>query len=208
MLYTIQSDIISLLCFYYSHVWSKYSINKTGCLNFTCCQYSSKDGSADRYPVSRTLCSSWKILHMGITSISSHAQICQTQLGILEKALSRRVFMRGGKATACFSSADARMHRSASKCKLCKVANIPISKQAKHVERRHQRWADQSEASASASPTISTPPTGCVIGYRWVSLGDDWCVVVGAISGEVYKHTLFIWGSNTCGRHFYTCFHI
>lgn len=70
MLYTIQSDIISLLCFYYSHVWSKYSINITGCLNFTCCQYSSKDGSADRYPVSRTLCSSWKILHMGITSIS------------------------------------------------------------------------------------------------------------------------------------------
>lgn len=31
-----------------------------------------------------------------------------------------------------------------------------------------------------------------MIGYPCSSLGDDWWVVVGAISGEVYKHTSFI----------------
>jgi len=68
MLYTKNSDIISLLSFYPPMFDQSIRKNKTGCT--TCCQYSSKDGSADRYPVSRTLCSSWKILHMGITSIS------------------------------------------------------------------------------------------------------------------------------------------
>lgn len=36
----------------------------------TCCQYSSRDGNAEKYPVSCTIWSSWKILHMGMTSIS------------------------------------------------------------------------------------------------------------------------------------------
>ena len=36
----------------------------------TCCQYSSSDGRAEKYPVSCTIWSSWKMLHMGMTSIS------------------------------------------------------------------------------------------------------------------------------------------
>lgn len=36
----------------------------------TCCQYSSRDGKAEKYPVSCTIWSSWKMLHMGMTSIS------------------------------------------------------------------------------------------------------------------------------------------
>lgn len=36
----------------------------------TCCQYSSRDGNAEKYPVSCTIWSSWKMLHMGMTSIS------------------------------------------------------------------------------------------------------------------------------------------
>lgn len=37
---------------------------------FTCCQYSSREGSAEKYPVSCTIWSSWKMLHMGSTSMS------------------------------------------------------------------------------------------------------------------------------------------
>lgn len=36
----------------------------------TCCQYSSRDGKAEKYPVSCTIWSSWKMLHIGMTSIS------------------------------------------------------------------------------------------------------------------------------------------
>lgn len=39
-------------------------------LRVTCCQYSSRDGKAEKYPVSCTIWSSWKMLHMGMTSIS------------------------------------------------------------------------------------------------------------------------------------------
>lgn len=37
---------------------------------FTCCQYSSRDGRAEKYPVSCTIWSSWKMLHIGMTSMS------------------------------------------------------------------------------------------------------------------------------------------
>lgn len=40
------------------------------CCLLTCCQYSSSDGKAEKYPVSCTIWSSWKMLHIGMTSIS------------------------------------------------------------------------------------------------------------------------------------------
>ncbi|KAG7276065.1 hypothetical protein CRUP_020587 [Coryphaenoides rupestris] len=39
-----------------------------------CRKYSSRDGRAEKYPVSWTICSSWKMLHIGITSITTRTR--------------------------------------------------------------------------------------------------------------------------------------
>lgn len=51
-------------------VWDCWHSAGYGRIVFTCCQYSSRDGNAEKNPVSCTIWSSWKMLHIGITSIS------------------------------------------------------------------------------------------------------------------------------------------
>lgn len=80
---------------------------------FTCCQYSSRDGRAEKYPVSCTIWSSWKMLHMGMTSISLAGMQPRTRGEVSSSESERAMRARGVHTGAGISAVRACMRRSA-----------------------------------------------------------------------------------------------
>lgn len=80
---------------------------------FTCCQYSSRDGRAEKYPVSCTIWSSWKMLHMGMTSISLAGVQPRTRGEVSSSESERAMRARGVHTGAGISAVRACMRRSA-----------------------------------------------------------------------------------------------
>lgn len=95
-----------------THSRAQASARRRSCQSraFTCCQYSSRDGRAEKYPVSCTIWSSWKMLHMGMTSISLRG--CSHE-GEAKCRARRAKQARGVHTGALVSAVRACMRRSA-----------------------------------------------------------------------------------------------